>query len=61
MKKALIALALVASGYAAGTLLPPARAQVANQDQRTIRAMESQASSLKSIAATLKNIERKLK
>jgi len=58
MKRTLLALALVGLGYLAGVSNDPAGAQVANENQRTIRAMESQADSLKSIAASLKRMER---
>ena len=51
---------LMAAAYLAGTATPRAESQstVVNQDQRTIRALESQAQSLKSIASSLKRLEK---
>ncbi|MEM8605894.1 MAG: hypothetical protein AAGF92_02215 [Myxococcota bacterium] len=54
----LLALALALVAGALWLDSRPVGSQVTNQDQRTIRALESQAQSLKSIASSLKKIER---
>jgi hypothetical protein len=61
MRRTLQILALVSLGYVAGVTTPPVVAQVANLQQRQIRAEEAQAKSLQAIARSLASIERKMK
>lgn len=59
IEKTFIALALLGLGYLVGTNLPHTQAQAfANQEQRIVRALEQQADSQRSIAASLKKLER---